>query len=578
MLFNKRGGFENMVNNTNYYKSKAQYAIPNMYSNHYYSGFVQRNEKSPDLLAEVAPKYELRGVWVTTVRNNDFPSTEVFANEKFDIDLFKQEYLAIIQHCKQLRLNAIFLQVRPEGDAFYPSKLNPWSQYLTGQQGIEPDWEGFDPLSWMIEVTHLEGIEFHAWFNPYRLTPSIQKGASKEELLQQLSPDHYARNHPEWVYFFNGQLYLNPGVPEVNRHMNLTVREVLENYKVDAIHLDDFFYPYTYQTLVDDQWVFVTFNEESPDYETFLQYRQGNQSIAEWRENNINQLVYGLSNTVHQYNKEFEKSVAFGISPFGIWASAEETGGVGSQTSPNQLSSLDEYANTKLWVDSGWIDYIIPQNYWSFNDRLSPFAAVADWWNQVVATSETQLYMGLGLYLYEEDAENPSWQNPDEMAAQIRYIRTLSNNKGYVFFTYHNLLPGRDQSPVLEQANVLIEELQQDFSLVPPRPTLQTSPTQPIANLTVSRHKNEINLLTFTDSTESNSQYYVIYRVAGIHPEGIDTTNPQNILNVVGKVRDKVEQSYADDQINLTNAYTYGVAALSQAQVESSVVTIVFNP
>ena len=538
-------------------------------------GFLRKETLDTVNPAMISPKLELRGVWVTTVRNTDFPSPSVFANDSFDIDLFKQEYLRIVQHCKSLRLNAIFFQVRPEGDAFYPSQLNPWSQYLTGQQGLKPDWGDFDPLAWVIETTHSEGIEFHAWFNPYRLTPSIYSGATKESLLELLSEDNFARRHPELTYMFNGQLFLNPGIPEVNQFMARTIREVLDHYHVDAIHLDDYFYPYSFQTQVDDQLVFVSFADESPDYETYLQYRQGDQTINQWREYNINNLVYTLSRTVHRYNQEANKSVAFGISPFGIWANAEETGGVGSQTSTSQLSSLNEYVNSKLWVDSGWLDYIAPQNYWSSNDPLSPFSIVAKWWDQVVEASATQLYMGLGLYLYEEDANNPSWQNPEEIPNQIRYIRTLKNNKGYIFFTYHNLIPDRAQTTALEQALYPIAELQEDFSLVPPRKRLQAENTPPVNNLTISRGEDNFNLLTFEDNPMGMSQYYVIYRVPGATDQRIDISNANYIINVIGKMPGQTIQIYTDDQADPTKTYTYAVTALSQAQVESLPTSVV---
>lgn len=513
-----------------------------------------------------AKKHELRGVWITTVRNVDFPSENVHASNIFDLALFKEEFLTIITRCKQLKLNAIFFQVRPQGDAFYASGVNPWSAYLTGVQGVKPDWGDFDPLAWMIEMTHIEGIEFHAWFNPYHLTPSNKKGSSKEELLERLSPDHYARRHPDWVYFFNGQLFLNPGVPAVTDFMAATVNEVLEKYDVDAIHLDDFFYPYPYQKEEGMGIITISFGDISPDYDTYLQHRQPQQTIDQWREANINHLVYRLGEVVHQYNQKAHKSVAYGISPFGVWASAAQTDGAGSNTSSVQLSSLSEYVNSKLWVESGWLDYIVPQVYWSFNDQLSPFANVVDWWNQVVAQSDTALYIGLGLYLYDEEAENPDWQNPAEIVDQIRYTRTKDHVDGYAFFTYHNLVPERAATASLKQAVKLIaEEVQNTFSLVPPRHQLQTGITQPVKNLSVSKCHDNCNLLTFEDPQSSNSQYYVIYRTVG----KMDITDASNILNVVGKRKGENIHHYTDYQVVAGKKYTYAVTALSQAQVES---------
>lgn len=527
-------------------------------------------------------KEEFRGVWITTVRNNDFPSEAVYENG-FNVERFKQEFLQILQRCKVLKLNAIFLQVRPEGDAFYESAINPWSVYLTGEQGVKPDWGDFDPLAWMISATHRVGIEFHAWFNPFRLTPASSTESTKQNLLQTLSDTHYARRHPDWVYYFNHQIYLDPGVPEVREFIIQTVMEVVQKYEIDAVHFDDYFYPYSYETEVDGVVHVVSFADESPDYATYERYHRPAQSILEWRESNINQLVYSLSNAISEYNQTNKKSIAFGISPFGVWASAEETGGIGSQTSPNQLSSLSEFVNSKLWVDEGWIDYIVPQNYWSFSDPLSSFAEVANWWNKIVSDSKTQLYMGIGLYLYNEDAQNPAWQNKDEVVNQIKYLSQLNHVDGYAFFTYHNLvittldLPGQ---AVLNQAILSLEsEVLTTYSLVPPRPWLQQKETLPVSHLKVTPCDEGCLLIQFEDTLDNNSQYYVIYRVLRTNfREEIDLSNASYILDVVGKNKGEVVQSYTDTTADPHHVYTYAVTALSQAQVESTPISYIYVP
>ena len=389
-------------------------------------------------------KTELRGVWVTTVRNNDFPSPAVYEHG-FNVDAFKKEFNEVIATCQKFNLNAIFFQIRPEGDAFYPSGVNPWSEYLTGEQGVGPQVEGFDPLAYVITTSHAAGMEFHAWLNPYRLTPWKNKSATKEEAIGKLSPSHYVRRHPDWVFFYNGQLYLNPGIPEVTDFMVTTVDEILNHYQVDAIHLDDFFYPYPYR----EGDKMILFSDLSPDRNTYEKYRvDDEQTIEKWREANVNSLIYNLHKTIQRYNYSHQKHIEFGISPFGIWASDQKVAG-GSKTSPYQLASLDEYVNTKLWIEAGWIDYVIPQVYWRFEDALSPFDVVAKWWNDVVAGTKTKLYIGLGLYLYQEDQ---FWQDSKEIIRQIDYIRSLSHVSGFVFFTYHNLLEERAQTEVMKEA------------------------------------------------------------------------------------------------------------------------------
>ena len=388
---------------------------------------------------------ELRGVWVTSVRNSDFPSPAVSSNG-FNLDLFKQEFQAVIETCKQFNLNALFWQIRPEGDAFYPSALNPWSSYLTGQQGVAPGVTDFDPLTYVIGETHKAGMEFHAWLNPYRLSPSTFKGKSetKEEAFGKLAPDHYAIQNQDWTYFYNGMLYLNPGVPAVNEFVAKTVDEILKNYQVDAIHLDDFFYPYPY--IKDGET--VTFASVSPDKKTYKKYRlDAEQTIDQWRESNINALVYQLHKTIQRFNETHNTTVEFGISPFGIWSSAEQTPG-GSPTSSQQLSSLEEWVNSKLWVEAGWIDYIVPQLYWAFANPISPFDVIAKWWNDTVAGKGVKLYLGLGLYLYEEDQ---MWPNTEEILQQLQYARSLPNVSGFVFFTYHNLVASRATTATLQE-------------------------------------------------------------------------------------------------------------------------------
>ena len=387
---------------------------------------------------------ELRGVWVTTVRNNDFPSPMVFENG-FDQIEFKREFNEIIKTCQEYNLNALFFQVRPEGDAFYPSVVNPWSSYLTGKQGVAPSPANFDPLTYVIEATHAAGMEFHVWLNPYRLSPTTNKKPDQQSALELLAHNHYARRHPDWIYFYNGQLYLDPGVTAVNDFIVATVDEILNNYDVDAIHLDDFFYPYPY---VKDGKTHY-FAEDSPDAKTYEQYRVDvTQTINEWREANINALVYKLHKTIQKYNFTNSTKIEFGISPFGIWSSDQQSPG-GSPTAPEQLSSLEEWVNTKLWVEAGWLDYVVPQVYWAFDNPLSAFDVVAKWWNDIVAGTKTKLYIGLGLYLYEEDQ---MWPNMEEILDQVKYIRNLPNVSGFVFFTYHNLLAERAKTKNLEKA------------------------------------------------------------------------------------------------------------------------------
>ncbi|HAX73070.1 MAG TPA: hypothetical protein DCY20_06050 [Firmicutes bacterium] len=524
------------------------------------------------------PKKELRGVWVTTVRNTDFPTKKVFESGSVDVELFKKEYLNILQTCQRLNLNAVLVQVRPEGDSLYPSKLNPYSEYLSGKQGNEAGLNGFDPLAWMIEQTHKVGIEFHAWFNPYRLTPSTKRHLSKDELFDTLAATNYGKKYPEDTYFYNGQLFLNPGVPRVNKYVIDSIMEVVQNYNIDAVHLDDYFYGYPYETTENGVSKFYSFAESGLDQSAFDKYNKKDQSIEKWREENINNLIRGISNAVHQFNKQYSKSIAFGISPFGVWDSAEKTNGVGSNTSSSQLASLDEYVNSKLWIDEGLLDYIVPQNYWSFEDELSPFGEVAYWWNKIVAGKDIQLYMGLGIYLYDEDQDNPAWKTPDTMLNQILYGRLLSENDGFVFFTYNNLVTNTEKLTESEKVlDLTVNKLKQTVlahkALIPPRTWLQTGETKPIKNLRILSTSNEV-MLSFQDDLDNNSQYYAIYRIEGEN-KPIILRDDKYLIDVVGKNQNQAIQQYHDMTADKNKTYTYGVTAVSQAQVESKLTKLV---
>ena len=281
-------------------------------------------------------KKELRGVWVASVINIDWPS-----KKGLSVEQQKREYISVLEDVKRWNMNAVFVQVKPTGDAFYPSKYSPWSEYLTGTQGVNP---GYDPLKFMIDEAHKRGIEFHAWFNPYRLT---MKGKSTS--TESLSKDNIGRKKPEWTVVYGGQLYLNPGIPEVNDYVIDSIVEVVRNYDIDGVHMDDYFYPYKVK------------GQEYPDDAQFRKYGGKFADKGDWRRNNINKLVEKL----HREIKKQNSSIAFGISPFGVWRNASTDPGRGSETQAGVQNYDDLYADILHWMDKGWIDYVVPQIYWN---------------------------------------------------------------------------------------------------------------------------------------------------------------------------------------------------------------------
>lgn len=312
-------------------------------------------------------------------------------------------------------------------DAFYPSKHNPWSRWMTGKEGQAIP--NFDPLAFMVAEAHKRGLEFHAWLNPYRVNAGAQVG--KATYLKTLDNKSFAKRNPGLVLeskLANGRysLFLNPGEPRVVEHIADTIAEILENYPVDAIHFDDYFYLYSDIGTIDS----ASFQRNNP----------GRLSLEDWRRGNVDKAIYTVKKTVDAYNRRSGRKVAFGVSPFGIWANKKSNPN-GSLTGGKQ-SYYAQYADTRGWVRKGWVDYIIPQLYWPFSHEVAAYAALADWWSDAVKGTRVRLFIGQGLY--RVGAER-IWQ-PRELVDQMRYNQMLFNVDGTVIFSYRNVfMPGNGQ-------------------------------------------------------------------------------------------------------------------------------------
>ena len=351
---------------------------------------------------KITKSKELRGVWVASVSNIDWPS-----KKGLSADQQKREFLTILDNVKKWNMNAVFVQVKPTSDAFYPSKYSPWSEYLTGTQGVNP---GYDPLKFMVEESHKRGIEFHAWFNPYRLSTSSSR--------DRLSSDNIGHKRPEWTVAYGGQLYLNPGIPEVNDYVVNSIVEVVKNYDIDGVHMDDYFYPYKVK------------NQEYPDSEQFRKYGSKFSSVADWRRNNVNTLVEKL----HKAIKKEKKNVEFGISPFGVWRNSSTDPIRGSETKAGVQNYDDLYADILLWMNKGWIDYVAPQIYWNQGHRSAEYNTLVKWWSKYAGQSNTNLYIGQAAYKINE------WKDAKELINQINFNRNYPEVKGSIFFSYKSLL------------------------------------------------------------------------------------------------------------------------------------------
>lgn len=357
------------------------------------------------------------GVWVASVNNLDFPS-----KPGIPVAQMKEELEDIIATSKKAGLNAILFQVRPASDSLYKSELFPVSAYLTGVQGSElPD--GFDPLAYMVERCHEEGIELHAWLNPYRITlGSIDK---PNQDLSKLCDGHPAKEHPEWVVAYpDGKLYFNPGIQAVRDLIVDGVREVVEGYAVDGVHFDDYFYPYPQRTEVDGVSVVIPYDDKKEYEESGCGL-----SLDDWRRDNVNKLIKQCYDAIHS----IRDNCSFGISPFAIWQNKSDACPEGMDTNGLECYSA-LYADFTAWVDGGYIDYINPQIYWKFDTAVARFGVILDWYDKYMEEKNIGLYAGHGLYRC--DAEG--WE-PDEIPNQIAYCKEKKNCNGSVFFGYSKL-------------------------------------------------------------------------------------------------------------------------------------------
>ncbi|MEV0231556.1 family 10 glycosylhydrolase [Nonomuraea sp. NPDC050786] len=350
------------------------------------------------------PKRQLRGLWIATTTNLDWPSKPGLSPDRQ-----RAEYIKILDAAAKRNFNALFVQVRPASDALYKSSLEPWTQYLTGKAGKDPGW---DPLPFLIDEAHKRGMEFHAWFNPYR--------ASYGDDPAKLPANHPARRHPDWTVKYGGRLYYNPGLPAVRDHVTKVITDVVSRYDVDGVHFDDYFYPYPEPGQTFD------------DAAAFAKYGDG-KKLAAWRRENVNKLIAQADKAVHA-TKDYVK---FGISPFGIWRN-KSNDPTGSDTSG--MSAYDSiYADARAWIKAGTVDYVLPQLYWPRGHKLADYDTLVSWWSKEVKDTDVQLYIGEGLYRVGAK-DDKAWTKPGELAAEVGANREQKQVKGEVYFSAANLL------------------------------------------------------------------------------------------------------------------------------------------
>jgi len=535
---------------------------------------------------ENVPKYEFRGTWMATVINLDWPQAG-----GIPVRFQQDDLISKLNKLDKMGINIVFFQIRTEGDALYDSPIEPWSKYLTGEEGRAPD-PYWDPLEFAIEEAHKRGMELHAWLNPYRAMRTIpsdftqkalpgkateedideslkpflqkeyQKGKRKQFVTSQRDEKHVANTHPEWLFVMNNKIaIMNPGLPEVIDYNIQVVMDVVNRYDVDGIHFDDYFYPYPPNHMASN-------NNESLDDSTFIKYPRGFTDKDDWRRNNIDIFVEGLYDSM-QVVKPWVK---FGISPFGIWKSG----------TPDGISGMNAYeviyGDGIAWLHDRTVDYITPQLYWEIN-RFGPFGqdykALANWWADSAAANERHMYPGHGLYRSDSNTYSNSLFAANEVPKQVRINRGNPKIQGSVFFREKNLTGFSSKG----FADSLRNNFYKYDALQPIMDWKSMAKPETPENLVVNRDPETEYIFNISWSPSSIDQIaksnasshtdtlvkYAVYRVdSGTAPnESEEMTKYYNLIEVTG------DTSFTDITPPSESGYWYFVTAASRNNIES---------
>lgn len=360
-----------------------------------------------------------RGAWIATVANIDWPTEQAVGNDS----LQQAEMTFLLDSLLSLGINAVIFQVRPTADALYYSEYEPVSHWLTGKQSFPyspfsmlHSQLSYDPLEWTITEAHKRNMEVHVWLNPYRVN------LAKTD-TSMICADHIWRKHREWFWEYNKQWYFDPGLDVTREWICTIVQDIVNRYDIQAIHMDDYFYPYPSGKL------------ELPDKETFAKYPRGFADIRDWRRNNVNMVIQDISRTI----RECKDSVQFGISPFGVWRNAA-VDSTGSATTAGITNYDDLYADIRLWIKNGWIDYVLPQLYWEIGKKAADYEILAHWWANEVRGTKCKLYIGMAPYRLEGASAKSPWGQGNEIGRQMRLNRTIPEISGECFYSTRPLL------------------------------------------------------------------------------------------------------------------------------------------
>ena len=445
-------------------------------------------------VAQTAPKREMRATWIASVANIDWPSKEARGNSKQQ----QQEMISMLDSLKKIGINMVVFQVRPTADALYSSDIEPWSSWLTGQQGQDNDLS-YDPLTFVCQEAHQRCIDVHVWVNPYRVTNQFD--------TTDLAPTHIFRQHKEWFWKYGKQWYFDPSLQQTRDFLAHVVGDITRRYDIDAIHMDDYFYPYPIR------------QEQLPDTMQFKADPRGFTDIRDWRRDNVNLAIRQVKDTI----QAIKPWVEFGISPFGIWRNISSDP-KGSKT--NGLQNYDDlYADILLWIEQGWIDYITPQLYWEIGKRVADYAVLVKWWAE--HSPNINYYVGHSVSgLGQRRAAEP-WRRPNEICRQISMNRSIEQVQGSIFFPATGLL----RNPL-----GLCDSLRHNYYRLPAlhpinknlQPEIALSPTN------LQLHKQPHHYLLSWDQEEATggqqTSYFVVYAFPEF--EKADFDDPRYIIAI----------------------------------------------
>ena len=476
---------------------------------------------------------EFRAAWIATVGGLDWPLPETILIEDNEerITKSKEEMIAFLDKAVEMNLNAILFQVSPTADSFYKSDMIPWSRYLTGTFGKDPE---FDPLEFVIEEAHKRNLELHAWFNPYRISTDISA-----ETIDSLNVEKSVyMEHLDWVRIAGGRFVLDPGIPEAREWVIERVLEVVKNYDIDGVHFDDYFYT---------ESVFG----EMKDNDTYLKYNNGEfNDISDWRRNN----TYLLIKDLHDAISNEKKWVKFGISPIAIWETVENGFPEGIEATTSYTSFSGMYADTKKWVEEEIIDYIVPQIYFSFAYARAPYGVLAEWWADICKDKNVHLYIGQALFKVNSSSDEYFGGDKalQEFSSQMKFNTLREGIDGSIIFRISNF-----NGEATERVVDLIKNDLWNKSVIVPVMQWKggIAPSKPSKGL-IEKARNSVKV-SWSDHDKSTA-YYAIYRSI----EGLE--------ELVGKVR-KIEdgrQEYLDNLI-AGPGIVYYVTALDRLHNES---------